>query len=45
MEIKKNENVYENAELKVIHLTETDIITTSGYDYREDIQGEIVYSD
>lgn len=29
MEIKKNENVYENAELKVIHLTETDIITTS----------------
>lgn len=29
MEIKKNKNVYENAELKVIHFTETDIITTS----------------
>ena len=39
--IKNNQSVYEEPLLEVVHLTECDIITTSGWD-GEDAEGEII---
>ena len=42
-ENKNNQSVYEEPLLEIVHLTETDIITTSGGDGRDD-EGEIIYN-
>ena len=40
-ENKNNQSVYKEPLLEVVHLTETDIITTSGWE-GEDKEGEII---